>query len=72
MIGTAHDFQGVGNPWEQLFREMLASVVNTYGIQIIRKSGTTIGAPLSAAPSPPLNYGGRTWAPKICLNTIPS
>ena len=32
---TAHEFQNVGNPWEQQFREMLPSVVNTYDIQII-------------------------------------
>ena len=54
MIGTAHDFQVIGNPWEKLFREMLASVVNTYEIQIILEEwndnrGTAIGNTLATA-----------------------
>ena len=32
MIGTAHEFQTVGNPWERQFAEMLASVMSTYKI----------------------------------------
>ncbi len=52
MIGSAHDFQVVGNPWVKLFREMLASVVNTYDIQIILEEwndnrGTSIASTLA-------------------------
>jgi hypothetical protein len=54
MIGTAHDFQVVGNPWETLFREMASSVVETYEIQIILEEwndnrGTAIGSTLATA-----------------------
>ena len=52
MIGTAHEFQSVGNPWEHQFRAMLASVVKTYDIQIILEEwndnrGTAIGSTLA-------------------------
>jgi hypothetical protein len=52
VIGTGHDFQVVGNPWEVLFRDMLASVVNTYDIQIILEEwndnrGVAIGSTLA-------------------------
>lgn len=52
VIGTGHDFQVVGNPWETLFRDMLASVVNTYDIQIILEEwndnrGIAIGSTLA-------------------------
>jgi hypothetical protein len=51
MIGTAHDFQTVGNPCEKQFYEMLASVVSNYKIQIILEEwndsrGTAIGKTL--------------------------
>src|SRR5208282_4892554 len=54
MIGTAHEFQSVGNPWEKQFREMLASVVETYGIQIILEEwndnrGPAVGSTLANA-----------------------
>ncbi len=35
LIGTCHDFQTVGNPWEKEFREMLRSVIENLEIQII-------------------------------------
>jgi len=52
VLATAHEFQNVGNPWEQQFREMLTSVVNTYDIQIILEEwnhnrGTAIGTTLA-------------------------
>jgi len=53
VIGTAHEFQNVGNPWEAQFRDMLASVANTYDIQIILEEwndnrGTAIGKTLES------------------------
>lgn len=67
VIATAHDFQVVGNPWETLFREMLASVVNTYDIQIILEEwndnrGTAIASTLETAQLRWKNVGTQNLA----------
>src|ERR1700752_2260195 len=53
VIGTAHEFQNVGNPWQGQFRDMLATVVGTYDIQILLEEGnvnrgTAIGKTLES------------------------